>query len=182
MAGGGSEGGGEREAGGLHAASAQTQARPVAGAPRVEGSTGRAVSFLSRRDMLMSPCLFLPLSSWLLPPTPLPLSPPLSACARVPKPPPPLQVESGFFTKVRFFRVLAGFMAQFGISGDPAVAGTCRTRALHPELSPKPQTLHLHPAPEAQIPESGCSRQAVRLALHPSSQPLHPPYTLSPES
>jgi cyclophilin family peptidyl-prolyl cis-trans isomerase len=31
-------------------------------------------------------------------------------------------VKSGFFTDVRFFRVINGFMAQFGIHGDPAVA------------------------------------------------------------
>ena len=33
-----------------------------------------------------------------------------------------LKVESGFFSGVRFFRVIAGFMAQFGIHGDPSVA------------------------------------------------------------
>jgi peptidyl-prolyl cis-trans isomerase A (cyclophilin A) len=31
-------------------------------------------------------------------------------------------VKAGFFTDVRFFRVINGFMAQFGIHGDPAVA------------------------------------------------------------
>ncbi len=31
-------------------------------------------------------------------------------------------VKSGFFTNVRFFRVINGFMAQFGIHGDPSVA------------------------------------------------------------
>jgi peptidyl-prolyl cis-trans isomerase A (cyclophilin A) len=32
----------------------------------------------------------------------------------------------GFFDEVRFFRVIAGFMVQFGIQGDPAVAGAWR--------------------------------------------------------
>ena len=30
-------------------------------------------------------------------------------------------VTSGYFTDVRFFRVISGFMAQFGMHGDPAV-------------------------------------------------------------
>jgi peptidyl-prolyl cis-trans isomerase A (cyclophilin A) len=35
-------------------------------------------------------------------------------------------VKYGFFDDVRFFRVLAGFMAQFGINGDPAVQAVWR--------------------------------------------------------
>jgi peptidyl-prolyl cis-trans isomerase A (cyclophilin A) len=31
-------------------------------------------------------------------------------------------VTTGFFTNVAFFRVIKGFVAQFGISGDPAIA------------------------------------------------------------
>lgn len=31
-------------------------------------------------------------------------------------------VKNGFFDNVRFFRVISGFMVQFGINGDPAVA------------------------------------------------------------
>ena len=31
-------------------------------------------------------------------------------------------ITDGFFTNIAFFRVIAGFVAQFGISGDPVVA------------------------------------------------------------
>ena len=39
-------------------------------------------------------------------------------------------VDEEFFTSVRFFRVLKGFMAQFGIHGKPAVASAWRERKL----------------------------------------------------
>jgi peptidyl-prolyl cis-trans isomerase A (cyclophilin A) len=40
-------------------------------------------------------------------------------------------VRNGFFSNVRFFRVIPNFMAQFGISGDPAVnAAWQKTRLL----------------------------------------------------
>ena len=35
-------------------------------------------------------------------------------------------VENGFFDDVRFFRVIAGFMAQFGINGDPQIQSAWR--------------------------------------------------------
>jgi peptidyl-prolyl cis-trans isomerase A (cyclophilin A) len=35
-------------------------------------------------------------------------------------------VRSGYFTDVEFFRVISGFMCQFGIHGDPAVAAKWR--------------------------------------------------------
>lgn len=35
-------------------------------------------------------------------------------------------VREGFFEGVRFFRVIEGFMAQFGIAGDPQVAAAWR--------------------------------------------------------
>ena len=35
-------------------------------------------------------------------------------------------VEQNFFSEVRFFRVIQNFMAQFGISGDPAIASKWR--------------------------------------------------------
>ena len=35
-------------------------------------------------------------------------------------------VKAGFFTDVTFFRVIEGFMVQFGIHGDPAVASAWR--------------------------------------------------------
>ncbi len=39
-------------------------------------------------------------------------------------------VRKGYYDSVRFFRVLDGFMAQFGISGDPEVSAIWRQRAI----------------------------------------------------
>jgi peptidyl-prolyl cis-trans isomerase A (cyclophilin A) len=35
-------------------------------------------------------------------------------------------VKNGFYDNVRFFRVIEGFMAQFGVNGDPKVSATWR--------------------------------------------------------
>src|SRR5712671_955288 len=39
-------------------------------------------------------------------------------------------VRSGFYDGVRFFRVLPGFMAQFGIHGDTAIVAAWRERRI----------------------------------------------------
>lgn len=39
-------------------------------------------------------------------------------------------VRAGFYDDVRFFRVLSGFVAQFGISGDPSVSAAWRTATI----------------------------------------------------
>lgn len=39
-------------------------------------------------------------------------------------------VESDFFSGVRFFRVIEGFMAQFGINGNPKIAAEWREKKL----------------------------------------------------
>lgn len=39
-------------------------------------------------------------------------------------------VTAGYYDDVRFFRVLDGFMAQFGIHGDPAVAAQWRSKRI----------------------------------------------------
>jgi peptidyl-prolyl cis-trans isomerase A (cyclophilin A) len=39
-------------------------------------------------------------------------------------------VDAGFYDECRFFRVVAGFMAQFGINGDPAVSEKWRAAKL----------------------------------------------------
>ena len=38
--------------------------------------------------------------------------------------------KTGFFDNERFFRVIGGFMAQFGVNGDPAVNAAWKDRAL----------------------------------------------------
>lgn len=45
-------------------------------------------------------------------------------------------VKNGFFDDVAFFRAVEGFMVQFGISGDPSVAGVWRTATI-PDDQPK---------------------------------------------
>ena len=37
-------------------------------------------------------------------------------------------VKGDFFTDIKFFRVVNGFMAQFGIAGDPAIAAKWKTK------------------------------------------------------
>ena len=39
-------------------------------------------------------------------------------------------VRTGYYDGVRFFRVISGFMAQFGIHGDPAVSARWRERRI----------------------------------------------------
>ncbi len=39
-------------------------------------------------------------------------------------------VKNGFYTDVRFFRVVSGFMAQFGISGDPNISAVWRRQTI----------------------------------------------------
>jgi peptidyl-prolyl cis-trans isomerase A (cyclophilin A) len=45
-------------------------------------------------------------------------------------------VHNGFYDGTRFFRVLNGFMAQFGLNGDPAVTAAWHERAI-PDDPPK---------------------------------------------
>jgi peptidyl-prolyl cis-trans isomerase A (cyclophilin A) len=39
-------------------------------------------------------------------------------------------VQNGFYDNARFFRVISGFMAQFGISGDPKVSAVWREQRI----------------------------------------------------
>ena len=49
-------------------------------------------------------------------------------------------VKSGFYDGSRFFRVLDGFMAQFGLNGDPDVQGAWRSANLNDEPVRKSNT------------------------------------------
>ncbi|MGH9385830.1 MAG: peptidylprolyl isomerase [Vicinamibacterales bacterium] len=42
-------------------------------------------------------------------------------------------VKNGYYDDVRFFRAIAGFMVQFGISGDPAVNNVWRSAQIAPD-------------------------------------------------
>ncbi len=46
-------------------------------------------------------------------------------------------VEAGYYSDVAFFRVLPGFVAQFGISGDPGLSSQWRERAIKDDPSGK---------------------------------------------
>jgi peptidyl-prolyl cis-trans isomerase A (cyclophilin A) len=49
-------------------------------------------------------------------------------------------VTSGYFTDVRFFRVIPGFVAQFGMNGDPAVNARWSDRNIPDEPVRQPNT------------------------------------------
>jgi peptidyl-prolyl cis-trans isomerase A (cyclophilin A) len=49
-------------------------------------------------------------------------------------------VKNGFYNESRFFRVLEGFMAQFGLHGDPSVQSAWRTANLKDEPATKSNT------------------------------------------
>ena len=42
-------------------------------------------------------------------------------------------VKNGFYDNARFFRVISGFMVQFGISGDPAISSVWRSAQIPPD-------------------------------------------------
>lgn len=49
-------------------------------------------------------------------------------------------VKRGYFTDVAFFRVISGFMAQFGMAGDPEINSAWRERTLMDEPVLQPNT------------------------------------------
>lgn len=49
-------------------------------------------------------------------------------------------VKNGFYTNCRFFRVISGFMVQFGINGDPSVSAVWRQATIPPDPVKKSNT------------------------------------------
>ena len=49
-------------------------------------------------------------------------------------------VRNGFYDGTRFFRVLDGFMAQFGISGDPRITASWRDRRIPDDIGKQSNT------------------------------------------
>jgi homoserine O-acetyltransferase len=86
-------------------------------------------------------------------------------------------VTAGYFDDSRFFRVVPGFIAQFGIAGDPAIAQVWKDRAIADDsvrtsnvrgtiafamTGPNTRTTQLFVSPRGQQPAGRAGLLAVR--------------------
>ena len=72
-------------------------------------------------------------------------------------------VKYGFYDNVRFFRVISGFMVQFGISGDPAIMARWRAA----QISDDPLPLR-RPVPIPAPARSSSTSQTIRVSTSPA--------------
>ncbi len=73
-------------------------------------------------------------------------------------------VNEGFFTDVAFFRVIDGFMAQFGISGDPKVSERWRDAGIPDDVVRRPNLRGYVTFAKSNMPASRTTQLFINLA------------------
>merc|ERR1711865_876561 len=72
-------------------------------------------------------------------------------------------VKGDFFTDIKFFRVVNGFMAQFGIAGDPAVAAKWKTNTW---VDDHPAEVHTNAKGTLSFATSGPDSRTTQLFIN----------------
>ena len=76
-------------------------------------------------------------------------------------------VKSGFFDDTRFFRVVDGFMVQFGISGDPAVSSKWQTADIQDDPVKESNKLGFVTFAQTNMPNSRGTQVFINTADNP---------------